>query len=195
MSFGRILLVTKVVPEHIHCSKRQFQTLFRLKKRKNYYAVLDVPRGATKRQIKKNYLRLAKLYHPDSTKLKNGEEKFQEVQEAYDVLGDEAKRLAYDRQIMEDLSTIFEETKVDPDPSRERDRTINYDEAFKKVFGDVKEEERLAHVIRDKKFGTTIDGVDVTERFILRLSLHEAANGCEKEVKIRGVARCIRCNG
>lgn len=64
---------------------------------KDYYKTLDVPRTATADDIKRSYRKLARKYHPDVSKEANAEEKFKEVQEAYEVLKDPKKREAYDQ--------------------------------------------------------------------------------------------------
>jgi curved DNA-binding protein len=64
---------------------------------RDYYKVLGVSKEASSDEIKKKYRRLARKYHPDVSKEKNAEEKFKEVQEAYEVLKDPAKRKAYDQ--------------------------------------------------------------------------------------------------
>ena len=64
---------------------------------KDYYAVLGVKRDAGADEIKKSYRRLARKYHPDVSKEENAEERFKEVQEAYEVLKDPEKRAAYDQ--------------------------------------------------------------------------------------------------
>ena len=67
-------------------------------KKRDYYDVLGVARGASEADIKKAYRRLARKLHPDVNPGDKGAQKrFQEVQEAYDVLKDAEKRRAYDR--------------------------------------------------------------------------------------------------
>ncbi len=64
---------------------------------RDYYKILGVSRTATAEDIKKCYRRLARKYHPDVSKEKDAEQKFKEVQEAYEVLKDPEKRAAYDQ--------------------------------------------------------------------------------------------------
>src|ERR1700724_903176 len=64
---------------------------------KDYYEVLGVARGADAETVKRAYRKLARKYHPDVSKEKNAENKFKEVQEAYEVLRDSEKRAAYDQ--------------------------------------------------------------------------------------------------
>lgn len=64
---------------------------------KDYYAVLGVGRDAKADEVKRAYRRLARKYHPDVSKEKDAEDRFKEVQEAYEVLKDPEKRAAYDQ--------------------------------------------------------------------------------------------------
>jgi len=65
---------------------------------RDYYKVLGVERSATEKEIKSAFRRLAQLYHPDKNPGDNrAEEKFKEINEAYEVLGDPQKRAKYDR--------------------------------------------------------------------------------------------------
>jgi curved DNA-binding protein len=63
---------------------------------RDYYEILGVTRGADADEVKRAYRKLARKFHPDVSKEKNAEEKFKEVQEAYEVLRDTEKRAAYD---------------------------------------------------------------------------------------------------
>ncbi len=64
---------------------------------KDYYKTLGVERSASHDDIRKAFRKLARLYHPDVAKdKKRSEEKFKEINEAYEVLGDAENRKKYD---------------------------------------------------------------------------------------------------
>ncbi len=64
---------------------------------KDYYSILGVDKNASADEIKSAYRRLAKKYHPDLNKTPEAAEKFKDVNEAYEVLGDDKKRANYDQ--------------------------------------------------------------------------------------------------
>lgn len=64
---------------------------------KKYYEILGIAENASEEEIKKAYRKLARKYHPDvNPGNKEAEEKFKEINEAYNVLSDETKRKTYD---------------------------------------------------------------------------------------------------
>ncbi|WQW18783.1 DnaJ domain-containing protein [Helicobacter pylori] len=64
---------------------------------KSLYQTLNVSENANQDEIKKSYRRLARKYHPDLNKTKEAEEKFKEINAAYEILSDEEKRRQYDQ--------------------------------------------------------------------------------------------------
>ena len=64
--------------------------------KRDYYEVLGLSKGANSEDIKKSYRKLAKKYHPDINKEPGAEEKFKEINEAYEVLSDPQKKQIYD---------------------------------------------------------------------------------------------------
>ena len=68
----------------------------------DYYAILEIPRNASLEQIKRSYRRLARLYHPDINKQAQ-DDRIKQLNEAYDVLGDLARRAAYDAMLLQEL--------------------------------------------------------------------------------------------
>lgn len=65
---------------------------------KDYYQILGVDSTSSQEDIKKAYRSLAVKYHPDKNKDKSAEEKFKEINEAYENIGDATKRQQYDQQ-------------------------------------------------------------------------------------------------
>jgi len=95
--------------------------------KRDWYEVLGVPRDASKQEIKKAYFALAKKYHPDTSKEADAVRKFQEASEAWEILGDDEKRAAYDQ-----FGHAAEEMGGGPGGGGER---MDPFEAFRQAFG------------------------------------------------------------
>ena len=65
--------------------------------KRDYYEVLGVSRTATAEELKRSYRKLAREHHPDVNRNDGAEERFKEINEAYEVLSDPDRRAAYDR--------------------------------------------------------------------------------------------------
>lgn len=76
---------------------------------KDYYTILGIPRTADKARIKKAYRRVAKQVHPDKCGSEEGRRQFQEAQQAYETLTDDAVRRKYDRQLRDKEKNRTEE--------------------------------------------------------------------------------------
>ena len=155
--------------------------------KRDYYEVLDVPKDASKQEIKRAYRKLALEYHPDRNKSPDAEEKFKEISEAYAVLSDDEKRSQYDqfghagisgRYTWEDIyrSTDFE--------SIFRDLGFGgFGSIFNMFFGGG----------RGRRRNGPRKGADL--RSDVEITLEEAAFGIEKELEVPGFDVCESCNG
>ncbi len=140
---------------------------------KDYYEILNVDRNASEEEIKKAYRRLALKYHPDRNPGdKYAEEKFKEINEAYEVLSDPEKRARYDRYGTVDGSG----------PAFDFGFRTSFDEIFEDLFGDFFGRTRRAKKGDDLKYN-------------LEIEFEEAIFGTEKEIEIPKDERCPVCKG
>jgi DnaJ-class molecular chaperone len=91
---------------------------------KDYYLVLGIGRGADLNKIKKAHRRVVKKHHPNVSALQEGGEKFREIREAYETLGDQVKRRRYD----EELTRQGSEVRITRDPDIIENRRSLLDE-------------------------------------------------------------------
>ena len=153
--------------------------------KRDYYEVLGVGRGASEDEIKKAYKKMARKYHPDlNPGDKEAEEKFKEVNEAYEVLSDANKKARYDQ---------YGHAGVDPNFGA---GGAGFDGGFD--FGDLGD-------IFGSFFGGGFGGGRRTNpnapqrgesiRMSLTISFEEAAFGCEKAVTVERMEQCETCHG
>jgi molecular chaperone DnaJ len=144
--------------------------------KQDYYEVLGVPRNASDEEIKRAFRRLAKLHHPDCNREPGAEEKFKEINEAYQVLSTPDKRRRYDRYGRVDIERDFSDFGFGG--------LGDIFESFWSGFG--------------TPFGQTAQRVPQkgdSLRSHLTLSFEEAVFGCNKEVEIQRIEFCPSCNG
>lgn len=145
--------------------------------KRDYYEVLGVQKGADDKEIKKAYKRLAMKYHPDRTQGdKAMEEKFKEVQEAYEILSDDQKRAAYDNY-----------GHAGVDPNRGGGGGAGFNDIFGDVFGDIFGGGRRGGQSRAQR------GSDL--RYNLELNLEDAVRGKSVEIKVPTWVSCDVCDG
>lgn len=143
---------------------------------RDYYEVLDVPKGASGSEIKTAFRNLARKYHPDVSKETGAEEKFKEINEAYAVLSDDEKRAAYDRFGHAGLNGFGGA----PDFSN-----IDLSDLFGDLFGFGRNHRQARARPRQ---GSHI-------QYVLDLEFKEAVFGIEKEIEITRDEICTRCDG
>jgi molecular chaperone DnaJ len=146
--------------------------------KRDYYDILGVGRTASADEIKRAYRQLARQYHPDVCDLPDAEDRFKEINEAYEVLADTNKRATYDRFGHAGLSG----GNFGSDFGGFHDPFDIFAEVFGGGFG----------------FRTTTRkgprrGADL--RYDLQLTFEEAVFGCEKDIEVTRHETCPQCNG
>jgi len=144
--------------------------------KRDYYDTLGVDRNATNEEIKKAFRKLAFKYHPDHNRGDGAEDKFKEVNEAYEVLSDSDKRANYDRFGHGGVEGIFGQ-------GFEGFGFGGFGDIFDAFFGGTATTSRYApQQGADLHYQTTI-------------TFEEAAFGCEKELNIQRTENCTQCHG
>jgi len=151
--------------------------------KRDYYEVLGVARGASEEDLKKAYRRLAIQLHPDRNPgNKQAEERFKEVNEAYQVLSDPERRSQYDR-----FGHSAFQGPQGQGPFGGFDFSQGFEEVFSDIFGDFFGTGRGRARSRSRR------GDDL--RYDLEVEFEEAARGTEKVVRFQRLTLCESCNG
>lgn len=154
--------------------------------KKDYYEVLGLSKGCADEDIKKAYRKLAKEYHPDlNPDNKEAEEKFKEINEAYEILSDSKKKQQYDQ---------FGHAGVDPSYGAGaggagfgfEDLGDIFDSFFGGGFG-------FGGSTRTRNPKAPIKGSDI--RVSIPLNFMEAVKGCKKAIKVSHQQTCGDCSG
>lgn len=141
---------------------------------KDYYGILGVSRTASQDEIKKAFKTLSKKYHPDVNKEPGAEEKFKEINEAYQALSDPEKKRMYDQYGTTDPQQAFQNGGFDP-----------FMGGFN-PFDPFGSGGRMHSKPKEK-------GSDLKIR--MDMDLDEIFYGAHKKVKISKKVQCHRCNG
>lgn len=152
--------------------------------KRDYYEVLGVQKGASDDEIKKAYRKGAKQYHPDlHPGDKVAEEKFKEVNEAYEVLSDKEKRARYDQ---------FGHAGVDPNFGGGGGSPFGQDmdigDIFNSFFGGFG-----GFGGNRRNPNAPQRGNDVDTRVVI--TFEEAAKGCKKTISYQNITVCDDCHG
>lgn len=147
----------------------------------NLYEVLNVHENASKDEIKRSYRKLAKKYHPDlNPGDKTAQEKFKEVNFAYEVLKDDKKRNNYDTY----GESAFQNGGMGPN---------DFNADFSDIFSDIFDIFGGGFSKRSHPRNAPEKGSDI--QINLSLTFEEAVFGVEKEISIKKTEECKDCNG
>ena len=153
--------------------------------KRDFYEVLGVAKNASDDDIRKAYRKLAMKYHPDrNPDSKEAEDKFKEAKEAYEMLSDAEKRAAYDR---------FGHAGVDPNAAAGAGMgggAGGFADAFGDIFGEIF---GGAGGRRGGGGPQVYRGADL--KYSLEISLEQAANGFDTEIRIPSWESCETCHG
>lgn len=150
---------------------------------KDYYEVLGIQKGASDDEIKKAFRKLAIKYHPDKNQGdKEAEQKFKEINEAYQVLSDPEKRAHYDQ-----FGT------ADPGAGFGAGGFGGFDFSDMGGFGDIFDTFFGGGGSGSKRRNGPVRGNDI--EYTLNLTFEEAIFGTEKEISITRSESCEECHG
>lgn len=152
---------------------------------KNYYDILDISKEASDEEIKKAYRKLAMKYHPDRNQgNKEAEEKFKDINEAYQVLSDPQKKAQYDQFGTTDFNG-FGGPGGDGGFGFDFSGMGGFEDIFDSFFGGFSSN-------RQRRNGPE-RGADL--EYTINLTFNEAVFGVEKEISISKNEKCETCNG
>lgn len=160
-------------------------------KQKDYYKLLGVNRKSTQAEIKSNFRKLAKQYHPDANvDNKQAEEMFKDLNEAYNVLMDKEKKKKYDRQVFKygygsvDIDTVSSDSKGSSNVMNEIMSTIlgiSKDTKDKVISVAENVKEDIKEKIAEQKEPRKGENIETT----LYVTIEEGYFGAEKKISLK----------
>ena len=152
---------------------------------KDYYSILGVDKSASEDEIKSAYRRLAKKYHPDLNNTEEAANKFKEINEAYEVLGDSKKRANYDQFGSADGNPFGADGGG---AGGFGDFFGGGGGGFSDIFSDI-----FSAFGGRGETHSQARGQDIN--LAMDLTFEEAAFGCEKNITLGKIERCASCKG
>ena len=153
---------------------------------KDYYEILGVSKSADADEIKSAYRRLAKKYHPDLNKTPEAAEKFKEINEAYEVLGDDKKRANYDKYGSADGPQFGDGAGGFGDFFGGGGQGFGgFSDIFSDIFSAFGGGGRASRVQER--------GEDINVK--MNLTFEESMFGCEKILSFNRIESCTKCSG
>jgi len=167
---------------------------------RDFYQVLDVSKDASQEEIKKAYRKLARKWHPDlNPGNKEAEQKFKEISQAYDCIGDKEKRKLYDEFGQEGLRAGF-----DAEKAREYKKWTSFQEARRQKAGQDFGQYQSYEDIFGDLFGfrgaqagsrTTMAARGRDVEHDMTIDLISALKGFQTELSMQMVKKCPECRG
>ncbi|KAL4068287.1 hypothetical protein V8B97DRAFT_2024887 [Scleroderma yunnanense] len=192
------------VHKHKSRSKRGIHTSAPLSAgAKDPYQILGVSKDASPTDIKKAYFSLARKYHPDTSPDKGAQDKFLEIQEAYDVLKDDKKRAAYDQFGSASQQPGFDPNAFARNPFAGAGPSAggfagfqDFSEAFGSAQGDLFSQlfgGTFGGRARPGGFRQSSRGADIEAR--VSISFMDACKGTTLDITVNPVTTCVSCSG
>lgn len=146
--------------------------------KRDYYEVLGLQKGASDDEIKRAYRQLAKKYHPDINKEPGAEEKFKEINEAYDTLSDPDKKARYDQYGFDDPTQGFGGGAGGFGGAG----FGGFEDIINQFFGGGR-----------RSSNSPRQGQDIEKQ--MSITFEEAVYGCKKKIRLTVDDECIHCGG
>lgn len=160
--------------------------------KRDYYEILGVKKDVSKEELKKAYRKLVKKYHPDVNKETDSEEKFKEVQEAYETLSDDTKRAAYDQY--GHAGTAGFDPGTAGEYGFQGGTPFDMGDIFSTFFGGSDFTRGFGFDFGQGEY-VPRENVGADIRYKVRVTFQEAMKGGEFKIKINRDVKCDKCDG